>query len=275
MSTSLTRRVDGDIVVQIKGDGEYHVECMAICGSKEIKAVHSILRDTMYAKTKPYRMFRSNATKIDDEADFGDEWTFGVPYISVESAMEKFLEAFAKTYKSTNTKQIVVEDAMQILADRTQPLTESFDLLAKKYHELNFKYEEFSSSNNAMEIFPFHLYLSPRFLRKYKYDWVPFDFPTSLVKRIPNLPVSFYSLDEAQIRDDINQKEGAGKLLILMKRRLAFVKPKLPQFEMNVKEITECTFCGTSWNKNKRSLFAVFESCVLFIEMPKGGLERS
>ncbi|KAJ3125178.1 hypothetical protein HK098_000552 [Nowakowskiella sp. JEL0407] len=167
----LKRRIDGDLIAYVEfGGKDNKILRTAICGSNNANTVISCLREVHNRNLIENRIFRLNATKIDENGDAEvEDWTFGSNYLFEAVIMERFFRSVAEKYEAKESRYAIIEDSTKLFARASHEFVTSINRISEKYPELNFQYEDYFSAV-AMEKFPFHLFPLPRYMTNYKYE---------------------------------------------------------------------------------------------------------
>ncbi|KAJ3123773.1 hypothetical protein HK098_001660, partial [Nowakowskiella sp. JEL0407] len=167
----LQRRLAGDIVAILECSDDLKFTMLSYLDARVQKSTYSHRGETPPTLTKfryyhftehkeprlQVLCYRLVATRIDEAGDTdGDEWIFDVP----SQPAEKYSGMLYQAYKC-----VVCNSIAEMI-----PITK---LSGGKEEE---------KVTDPMKKFPFHLFLSPRFAKKYRYEWEPFE-PQYLIDR--------------------------------------------------------------------------------------------
>ncbi|KAJ3124039.1 hypothetical protein HK098_001415 [Nowakowskiella sp. JEL0407] len=267
----LQRRVKGDLIILLECGEKFLITDTTVCGSEDkeyikrnldridcnakvrlnVSTRSTLTRQTQFKSVdrerpklfiRPYRLI---ATRIDEAGDADDEWTFGVLYHPPQTMFSRIMDLCqgSKDLKS-------IQDAMNEMGKMTGVSIfgdkKTLKKMKKKYLLFGKFMEQFS--NDHMVKFPFHLFVTPRFMKNYKYESViDVSRPLSIVLKIPTV---ISALKKEEIIDTTKNLEGTEELFKMMERKLVFELPKISLFVYTDEKT--CDRWGLTWKKHKR-----------------------
>ncbi|KAJ3127821.1 hypothetical protein HK098_005715 [Nowakowskiella sp. JEL0407] len=262
----LKRRLDGDIVLFPRCEQSMIISDTTICGSNNVDTITDVLKcykrctetvctcgalDHVPSKLREIpkmmlRPYRLKITRIDPEADNdADDWTFSIPYQSPLILLVEAISLLNINLKRAHDIHKATQDLGQILLALTKTSETGGKKELKKLSGKNPKIAKLLEGHfkkNALEKFPFHLYLSPRYMTNYRYEWVPFDPPTPIHRdAILRLPLMISPYSRKEILDLIKGKDNVDKVRAFMDRRLEYKQPIIPHMRSDV--MYKCDGC--------------------------------
>ncbi|KAJ3121541.1 hypothetical protein HK098_003606 [Nowakowskiella sp. JEL0407] len=173
--------------------------------------------------------------KIDADGDAdGDNWTFEVP---------------AKTSDKYAGRSVYIYKQGTALTSNAECIESAEDSAKTKISKMDRR--GIKQRSDPTEEFPFHLFVSPRFMTNYRYEWVPYKFPSRIQPPVHAHLPSFHFCTKEYIIENIEGVKGSERLLKLMNRKLKFVLPKIPQLELVGDDVADAEGVGLHGTRTK------------------------